>query len=145
MKRIINNKVYDTSTAKEIGGRSHGNNSSDFSYWSETLYQKRNGAFFLHGEGGPMTRYSKSLGQNSWGWGEEIIPMSGENAREWAEENLEPEKYEKFFGMPDEDAEKATLCIQLSAATAARLRKYAADNGISMSAAIKKALEAYLE
>lgn len=139
MKRIINNKVYDTATARELGMDSY-SNLGDFHYWCETLYQKRTGEYFLHGVGGPATRYAVSIGQNEWSGGEKIIPLSPQNARAWAEEHLGTDEYERIFGIPDEDAGRVTLCVQIPADLDARIRQRAADEGITLSALIEKAL-----
>ena len=73
MKKIINGKRYDTETANLCGNTSYSYR-GDFHFWREELYQKRTGEFFLYGEGGPMTKYSVSTGQNTWSGGEKIIP-----------------------------------------------------------------------
>ena len=80
MKKIINGKKYNTETAKEVGYRSSGGSTSDFSYWCQTLYRKRTGEFFLYGEGGPMTSYARSCGDNSWGWATDH-PAHGEESQ----------------------------------------------------------------
>jgi hypothetical protein len=97
MKKVIHGKKYDTDTAKFIGyaGYSH---PGDFSFWQETLYQKKTGEFFLHGVGGAMSRYARQTGQNEWSGGEKIIPLTREEAQKWAEKNLEVEEYELTFG-----------------------------------------------
>ena len=56
MKKIINGKLYDTETAKLIGRSYHGEGPRDFRHYSEELYRKRTGEYFLYGEGGPMSR-----------------------------------------------------------------------------------------
>ena len=43
MKKIINNLLYNTETAKNLGDYWNGLPSNDFSYCCETLYQKRTG------------------------------------------------------------------------------------------------------
>ncbi len=96
MKKIINGKRYDTNTAKLIGETSYSNR-TDFAYWSEELYQKRTGEFFLYGEGGPMSKYARSTGQNSWSGGKKIIPLTIEEAQEWAEKYLDADEYEALF------------------------------------------------
>ena len=63
MKKIINGKVYDTETAQVLGSWSNMSDRS-FERIDETLYRKRTGEFFLHGEGGPMSRYAVQIGQN---------------------------------------------------------------------------------
>ena len=48
MKKIINGKMYNTDTAKELAGWSSPGGRGDFSHYEETLYQKRTGEFLLH-------------------------------------------------------------------------------------------------
>lgn len=98
MKKIINGKKYDTETAKKIGYWSNNYNCSDFNYCAETLYRKKNGEFFVHGEGNAMSKYSVSCGQNSWSGGQEIIPLTEEKAKRWAEKYLTGDEYEEIFG-----------------------------------------------
>ena len=139
MKKIIKGKVYDTDTARSLGWDSY-SNVSDFRYWREELYQKRTGEFFLHGEGGPMSRYARSIEQNTWSDGEMIIPLSAAKAREWAEEHLSVDEYEQIFGLPDEDAEKVMLSVQLPADLSAMIRQNAASAGISLTAYVEQVL-----
>lgn len=139
MKKIINSKLYDTEKAKCVG--IWGNNHTGFSHVSEELYRKRTGEFFLFGEGGPMTQYARSCGDNSWSGGSEIIPLSVGKAREWAEEKLSADEYAEIFGMPDEGTdEKETLCIQLPADLMARLRAGASEARTSLTAYVEAAL-----
>lgn len=140
MKKIISNKVYDTATAREIGSNSY-SYFNDFNYWCETLYCKRTGEYFIHGEGGPNSRYAERIDQNSWSGGQKIIPVSYENAREWAEKNLEAEEYEAEFGTVTEDETAETLTISLPAATIAKLRRSAQENGTSLSKLIASLIE----
>lgn len=101
MKKIINGKRYDTGTAKFIGEASHSNR-TDFAYWSEELYQKRTGEFFIYGEGGPASKYSRSTGQNQWSGGEKIIPLTIKEAKEWAEKYLDADEYEILFEVEED-------------------------------------------
>lgn len=140
MKKILNNKVYDTSTAREIGCNSY-SNPRDFHYWCETLYCKRTGEYFLHGEGGPMSRYSERIEQNSWSGGEKLIPLSYENARKWAEENLTANEYEGEFGPVTEDDSAETVNVSMPAALIAKLRRKAQEEGTSVSKVITSILE----
>lgn len=136
MKKIINGKLYDTETAKEIGSTHHGEGPRDFTYFAETLYRKRTGEYFLYGEGGPMTRYAVSTGQNSWSGGERIEPMSYSSAKEWAEKNMVADEYMEEFGPVSEDAERTTLSVSIDSATADRIRREAQEKGMSVSALI---------
>ena len=101
MKKIINGKLYNTETAKLVGSARY-SYPGDFSFWREELYQKKTGEFFLYGEGGPMTKYSRSIGSNTTAGGEEIIPLTVKEAKEWAEKYLEVEEYEQIFGEVEE-------------------------------------------
>ena len=133
MKKIINNKVYDTDKAHELGSDSYSNR-RDFHFWAETLYQKRTGEFFLHGEGGPLTKYAESIGQNQWSGSEKIIPLDMDAARKWVEEHLDADAYEAIFGLPDEDAEPVALSVMLPAQLAAKLKAEAIKRETSITA-----------
>lgn len=135
MKKIIEGKMYDTETAKEMGSDSY-LYPGDFNHWVETLYKKRTGEYFLHGIGGPMSKYSESCGQNQWIGGQKIIPLSYEAARSWAEEHLSADDYQEIFGAASEGDERTTLSISLDAATADRIRREAQERGMTVSALI---------
>ena len=75
MKKIINGRMYNTDTAKRLCSADNGSSCRDFSHWEEELYQKKTGEFFLYGEGGPASKYSRSCGQNEWCGGCDITPM----------------------------------------------------------------------
>lgn len=133
MKKIIDNKLYNTETATNLGGWSNGLPQSDFSYAAETLYRKKTGEFFLYGKGGPQTRYCSRCG-DSWGYGEAIIPMKFEKAQKWAEEKLDADEYEKIFGEISEDGGKSVLTLYISTEVAEKTRREASKNGMSLSA-----------
>lgn len=78
MKKIINGRLYDTSTATQVGNWCNGMLPGDFAYYNEELYKKKTGEFFLHGKGGPMTPYG-----NGGSFGEEILPLTRKKAKEW--------------------------------------------------------------
>lgn len=139
MKKVINGKLYDTDTAQELGF--DGGNYNSFSEWHEELYRKRTGEFFLYGNGGPMSKYAESVGDNSWSGGSKIIPLSVDSAREWAEKHLSADEYGEIFGMPDEDGEKSTLCASISSAVISVARTKAAEKSMTLSAYIERALE----
>ena len=134
MKKIINGKLYDTDTAKEMGTGCASCSPRDFHYYSETLYRKRTGEYFLYGEGGPASRYAERVDNNMWSGGAKIIPLDLKGAMEWAEQNLRAEEYEAIFGTPDEGGEH--LHVVLDAALMAALRARAAEDGVSVTAAV---------
>ena len=101
MIKVLNGKQYNTRTAKRLGSCYGGANNNDVDYWAETLYRTKSGNYFLHGEGGALTRYATVNGNDS-GWGERIIPMAYDQAVKWAEDNLNGEEYIAAFGVPDD-------------------------------------------
>lgn len=133
MKKVINGKLYDTETAERVATWDNGKHTSDFTYYAESLYRKRTGEFFLHGEGHANSKYAKSYGSNEWGWGEKIIPLTYDAAQKWAEQ-LDGDEYEKIFGTVTEDPdEKVKISFYISAGAADRLRKAADKAGQSVS------------
>jgi hypothetical protein len=98
MKAVINRKRYDTDTATEIASWSNGAYSGDFNRCEETLYVTKAGNYFLHGEGGALSKYARSCeGGRSRGGGSAITPMTRDEAIEWLEAHGEAEAIEKHF------------------------------------------------
>lgn len=135
MKKIINGKLYNTDTARQIG--SWESNVTDNLYWvSETLCQKQRGEFFLYGEGGPGSKYAEPSGQGNWSSGEKIIPLSYDAAQAWAEKHLDTDTYQSTFGPVEEDDSTVRMLISLPASVAERVKREAAQTGVSTSAYI---------
>jgi len=103
MKRIINGKTYNTDTANHIANFNNGLGNRDFRNIDEDLYVTDNGAFFLSGEGGPMTKYSVPCG-NMTGGGSDIIPLSKRDALNWMESNGSSDDIEEYFSDLIEEA-----------------------------------------
>lgn len=103
MKKVIGGKVYNTETATLIGEWSYGY-PNDFNYVSEGLYKTPKGAYFMAGEGGANTAYSRPCGQNCWTGSEDIVPMTRQEAFEWAQRYLEPKEFEEEFADLIEEA-----------------------------------------
>lgn len=129
MKKVINGRRYDTEKATKVGEGSASCSVTDFSYWTEELYQKRNGEFFLHGQGGPMTRYARRIDTNSWSGGEELLPLTADDAKAWAERNLDADEYEAIFGEVAEDDSRVHVTMSLSARSIELLKRMASETG----------------
>jgi len=95
MKRVINRKMYNTETATMIGQYWNGIDSSDFRTLTETLYKTKKGEYFLHGSGGPLSKYSAPRGSNGRCGSENIIVLTKDKAIDWAEENEIVELFEE--------------------------------------------------
>ena len=132
MKAIVNKKTYDTETATKIGGNGYGY-PGDFRYWYEALYRKKNGEYFLSGEGGPLSRYAVSTGTNDTSGSETIIPMTLEEARDWAEDNLDADDYIAEFGTPPESDDNIYVTVNLNTAVYDKLKYDAETTGSTIS------------
>lgn len=135
MKKIINNKVYNTETASLMGTWHNPYGVRDFNYCSEELYRKKNGEFFLHGEGNALSKYAERY-VDGMGYGEKIIPLTYPQAQSWAEDKLDGDEYEKIFGEIPEDEERTQINISLSANEAAIIKRNAQQAGMTISAYI---------
>lgn len=98
MKKIINRKMYNTETAEKIGGYSTpGVGTNDFNYMEENLYKTKKGTFFIHGEGGALSKYAEHF-NNSSTWGEDIRVIGKNEALEFLEYYNLVEEFEKVLG-----------------------------------------------
>lgn len=139
MKKIINGRLYNTETAKEVGEYSYGG-PRDFDGYSETLYQKKTGEFFLFGEGGPNSKYSRQLSYNEIAGDARILPLTWEEARDWAERHLDDDEYEAVFGEIAEDDSTQIVTISLPSDVVAQAKREAAQSGKTFSAYVADAL-----
>jgi hypothetical protein len=101
MKQVIEGKTYNTETATCLAEASSNCSTRDYNFWKETLYRTKNGAYFIAGEGGPMSSWSRSTGQNEWSGGSGIRVLTEAEAREWVERYANDE-YEEIFGAAEE-------------------------------------------
>lgn len=136
MKKIIKGKVYDTDTATLLAEYDSGHSVTDFKHYAEELYQKKTGEYFIYGEGGPASRYCQACPTGGWDGGQKIVPLTYEQARDWAEEFLSTKQYEQIFGEVLEDEDRVTMSISLRTSEAAHIRQAAAKAGMSISAYI---------
>lgn len=137
MKKIIKGKVYDTDTATFLAEYDSGHSVTDFQHYTEELYQKKTGEFFIYGEGGPASRYSQACPTGGWDGGRKIVPLTYEQAREWGEKNLDADEYEDIFGEVAEDDSRMTVTLSLSVGAVERAKRAAAQAGISLSGYIE--------
>lgn len=101
MKKIINGKCYNTETADVIGSFEYGKY-GDFAHVVECLQRTKKGQYFLYYEGGPMSKYAESQGDNctSGSCGIRLLDIDG--AKKWAEKHLTGDEYEEVFGVCEE-------------------------------------------
>lgn len=149
MRKIINGRTYNTETSKKIGEWWNGLATNDFSHCYEVLYKNTRGAYFIHGEGGAMSKYAISTGTNSWSGGEKITPLTSAEATEWAEKHLSAEEYEAEFGEVEEAesdlVNRERVNLTLDSGIMVNLRKLSKDTGVPMSQLVDKAILAMYE
>lgn len=127
MKKYINGKVYDTETARKIGGASN-YGKSDYKWYEETLYRKKTGEYFLYGEGHAASPYRERVG-DMWGPGSAIKPLTFDEAREWVESNMDGDEYEEIFGKIEDDDSEVLISAIIRTANRDRLRREAERSG----------------
>ncbi len=117
MNRIIAGRRYDTETAQRLAAWDNGRDPGALNFLSEALYRKPTGELFLHGQGGPSTKYVAFQADGSMTAGERLTPIAEDVAREWAERRLDADAYEAIFGevepmvQPDGTIARITLSI----------------------------------
>jgi hypothetical protein len=103
-KAIIEGKRYNTETATKVANHSF-SYSSDFRWVHEDLYCTPKGAWFICGSGGPMSKYARSIGQNSWsGTRNAIVPITAKEAKKFLEDEGETDAIEEYFSESITDA-----------------------------------------
>lgn len=151
MRKIIDGRTYNTETSAELGRQRSPEGSRDFRYCDEGLFRNSKGAYFLCGEGGPMSKYAVSTDINSWRGGSDIIPLTADEAREWAEKYLDAAEYESIFGAAEEADPEGTsdglrtrerVNLTLDTDMMSSLRKLSKDSGIPMSTMVDRAVKA---
>lgn len=143
MKKVIDGALYNTETAQKLGGWSNTYNYRDFNYCEETLFRTKAGKYFIHGEGGAMSKYAQTISSNEWSGGEKIIPCTYDEARKWAEKYLTGDEYIEIFGDLEDDSEE--MCsFRLPAALKSRLEKEASRSEKTQTQIVAEALKAYL-
>jgi|TARA_R110000744_G_scaffold68185_1_gene138675 hypothetical protein len=84
MQRIIDGKTYNTETATLICDTGNDESVADFAFERSALYVTKQGAYFVAGQGGPLSRFSVPDGNGQRG-GASVIPLSREQAFEEAQ------------------------------------------------------------
>lgn len=142
MKKIINGKKYNTDTAQRLGEWDNGQYGI-FDYEEETLYRKKTGEFFICGSGGAASKYACSVREGTAS-GSQISPISWEEARQWAEDHLNPEKYEEIFGEVS-DEESVNTNVTFAADVYNDVKKLAAKKNITLSDVVNDAVRKYIK
>ena len=104
VRKVIDGKLYDTSTADEIATYENTNDIGNFHHFSETLYKTKKGAWFIYGEGGALSKYAET-GPGYSSQGEDITVLTDDEAMGWLEEYNFPELVLEYFPEAIEEAQ----------------------------------------
>ena len=139
MKKIINNKLYDTATAKKLAEWDQ-NGADAQNYIAESLYRKKTGEFFIFGNGGVNTKYAKIGRSKGFEPGCEILPLSLDQAKAWASDHLSSHEYDDIFGDIIEEDGSTTAHIRLPSALLEAVRRHAQEKGVTIAEFIRAAI-----
>lgn len=144
MRKIIKGQSYNTKRARLIGEHDNGHHNWGKPAWChETLYRSLEGAYFLYGEGGAESRYA-CVANGETVAGKTIIPLSENEAREWAETSLPADRYEAVFGVAEETSEskidREQVKLMLACETIALLRRMSKETGVPVARMVDKAV-----
>jgi hypothetical protein len=103
MRKVVDGKLYDTEKATMVAEDGNGLGPNDFKYEFEELYVTQKGAFFLYGEGGPLSSYSEIIGNGSCG-SCEIKPLDKDEAYDWLERYNKVKAIQEYFSDRIEEA-----------------------------------------
>ena len=103
MIKIVDRKRYNTETAEHIANWCNGYNRGDFHFCEEDLYRTKKGVYFIFGEGGALSEYSKSCGNGSCG-SVDIHVITEDAAFGWLEKTGNVKAIESEFSDRIEDA-----------------------------------------
>lgn len=143
MKKIIKDKVYDTSTAGYIGEYSR--LETDSRYWfKEELYKKRTGEYFIYGVGLSASTYDE-LSDVSGQGSEKITPISFENAKLWGKMHLDAEVYEREFSVNEDDKKVVNIYVQIPTWLNDKLEARRSSENKTKVAVVIEALEKHLK
>lgn len=101
MKARINGHKYDTDTAGFVARYSVQADELRYSF-TQTLFYKKTGEFFIYSRGGD--RDEEDFNNEYWIFRPEIVPLSFQEAKRWAQLHCSKCKFITLFG--DENDEK---------------------------------------
>lgn len=139
MRQYVENRVYDTSTSRHVGGWDNGLGHTDPSYERSDLYRKGTGEYFLVEEGGGRTRLAVRDGRR-WVPGTLVTPLTFDEARSWVRENLGDAAFRDEFDTSGQGRPKP-MYLRLPMATKRKLEAESARTGSSQAHIIITALE----
>jgi len=97
MIKLYHGRTYNTRTAFERATWRNDGDFTDYTHIEETLYETRNGYFFLFCQGGFLTAYARYKPTNRSRGNQIIIPLDIPQAAEWASKRVSTEEFWNIF------------------------------------------------
>ena len=82
MRKVIDGHEYDTEQATLLAVYNK-TSCGSMNCFRECLFINDNNEFFLYGEGAPGTRYGNREDFTHWQCGEDIVPLTADEAQIW--------------------------------------------------------------
>lgn len=127
MKKIIGGKKYDTDTATLVAACQNLSDETNIDYQHKALYKKRTGEYFVAVTG--CERFRDRLS--------EVIPLSYDEARSFAEKWMDADEWEHEFGEVSDSADVA-MTVRVPASAKAALDRECSRTGESRSAIVAR-------
>lgn len=137
MKKYIQGRKFDTSTAKQVWTKNNGFGVNALNYTEETLYLKKSGVYFLYQKSGPLGDFAIKKGQENVGR-ELITPLTYKEALKWASNKIPSEIFSKYFDKPTEDQTRVIRSYSFSKQAVAILKRANQVTGIDQSDLLEK-------
>lgn len=131
MKKIIAGKKYDTDTATLVAACQNLSDETNIDYQHKALYKKRTGEYFVAVTG--CERFRDRLS--------EVIPVSYDEARSFAERWMDADEWEREFGEVSDSADVA-VTVRVPASAKAAFDRECSRTGESRSAIVARLLDA---
>ena len=128
MRKIINNRAYDTSTSRLVG------EAAGEDGVCRGLYRKRTGEYFLCVAGDD----ARLEGARP------VAPLDYESARRWAESCLAAGEYAAEFGAMPEGDEETVLSVRVPVRAERILERWCSRTGEAKGAAVGRIIVEYL-
>lgn len=143
LKKIIGGKSYNTETATVVATWET-TSSPDYELIWEFLYQTRNGAFFLVGEGMANTPYGAVLPDcNDRIRGHVLLPLTESQVKCWLEMRELHDEYQEIFGEQEEAGDtnlsSHTMTLRLPSVLAQKVKALAGSE--SIQSFVQRAIE----
>lgn len=143
-RAVIGGETFNTNTAELLADYEYRTRECCYDQW-ETLYQTKKGAFFLVGEGQPLSIFNSKLEDcHDYTMGHQLIPLTAAQTRQWLEVRGLNDELDEIFGAvddADDNADSCTVMVTIPQGLSQRLRDWSEGKCQSIQQAVREAIE----